>query len=94
MSLAHGKEDVCDAAKQRCCEIQQKEPAECGESTPTACAEKVNGDEDRPSEENERAEIVWHWMATLARVGKNPKRDAACEKKRAEHGCDRSNAAR
>ena len=58
MSLAHGKENVWDAAKERRYEIEHKEPTNNRERTPATSGEEVNGSEHRPSEHDEGTGIV------------------------------------
>jgi len=87
-SLARRKEQGWNIAKEGGCEIEQNKPAERNDAAPTAGREQVDGNQRPPSEEYERAKIVWQLASVLLSVGENPKCDAAGQKVGGKNGCD------
>lgn len=72
--------------------VKKQKQTEWGDGTPTARGEKVDGNDEWPCEEDERAEIVWQAAVTLPGVGENPEAEAGEKDHRSQNRSKRRDA--
>ena len=68
-SLECGPHVVKDGVEEGRTKIEEKKPAEHCKCTPASSGEEIDGSENRPGEEEERAGVVWKGAPSLACVG-------------------------
>ena len=93
-SLSRRKQQRWNTTEEGGCEIQQNKQAERNDAAPTAGREQVKGNQHPPSEEHERAKIVWQLTSATLSVGEEPKCDAAGQNVGGKNGCECGKARR
>src|SRR5216117_3679905 len=87
-SLSRREQQRWNSTEEGGCEIQQNKQAERNDAAPTAGREQVKGNQHPPSEEHERAKIVWQLASAALSVGEKPKCNAAGQNVGGKNRCE------